>query len=309
MDKILESVRLRRLFVIFFGSLLAVAILLRWLAIGTTTAAQPVREALAGILDGYIASSIVTALLGFIVYLGTSEIRKASEQIEVLAADDINRRFVEAQQKTKTWYFKGGLGRYFTSETLPNTLKNGESGYRFRAYLVDPFNAELCNYVASHRGNGETGSHIRTEALLTIVEFARHVHSKRTAVAEAQCGLIDDFAPLRIDLTDEGVFITHDKASAPAIFHRRESHFYSSYDQELTTGPNSYLVIDLVQLVQNLSNKRTEVPSHIQQAYASSVLNEACAMLNSQRAGENFQVSNGDVVAVLDAAPRRKSPY
>ena len=136
MDKILESKYLRKVFLVLFGSLFTTAVLIRWLVIGSTSQAGGFREACARILDGYISSSIVTTAIGFVIYIGTSEIRKASAQIDILPASDINRRFVLAQHNTKTWYFKGGLGRYFTSETIPNTLKNGESGYRFRAFMA-----------------------------------------------------------------------------------------------------------------------------------------------------------------------------
>ncbi len=272
MDKILESKLLRTVFLLLFGSLLTVAILLRWLVIGSTAGAGGLKEAFARILDGYISSSIVTTAIALVIYLGTSQIRKASAQIEVLPSGDIKERLVAAQQKTRTWYFKGGLGRYFTSETIPNTLKNGEeSGYRFRAYLVDPFNEKLCEYVAKHRGEGQTGADIKIEALVTIADFVRNVHGKSAAVAEAFCGLIDDFAPLRIDLTDEGVFITHDKASAPATFYQRESPFYSSYTQELTTGPNSYAMINLMEIVEKVSGVLVNAPNVVDENYAKTV--------------------------------------
>ena len=305
MDKILESKHLRRVFLTVLFSLLAVAIVLRWGAIGSTANAGELEQALARILDGYISTSIVTTLIGYVIYLGTSEIRKASAQIEVLPSGDITARLATAQLATTTWYFKGGLGRYLTSETIPTVLKHGEGPFRFRAYLVDPFNDELCEYVASHRGKGQKGVDIRIEALITIVEFVRNVQSKRALVAEALCGLIDDFAPLRIDLTDEGVFITHDNPSAPATFYRRESPFYSSYEQELTTGPNSYSVLNLLEVVGDLSSENA--PNAVDEAYVTEVLGKVTERLAKISTG-SFDVS-GDIKKVTEMALRRKSPY
>jgi hypothetical protein len=309
MDKILESKQLRRVFLLLFGSLFIIAILLRWLAIGRTAEAGELKQAFARILDGYISTSIVTTAIGLVIYIGTSQIRKASAQIEVLPSGDISKRFVAAQQKTRIWYFKGGLGRYFTSETIPNTLKNGGSGYRFRAYLVDPFNEDLCEYVASHRDEGQTGADIKIEALVTIADFVRNVHSRRVAVAEARCGLIDDFSPLRIDLTDEGVFITHDNASAPAMFYRNESPFYSSYEQELTTGPNSYAMIDLMDIVDKLSHGSANAPTVVDETYAKTVLDAVTERLRDISTPGPVDVSEEEIKAVAKIAGKRKSPY
>ena len=304
MDRILESKQLRTVFLVMTGFMLASAILVRWLAIGSTANAGAIREAIARILDGFIASMIVTSAIGLVIYIGTREIRKASAQIEVLPSSDITRRFVEAQQKTRTWYFKGGLGRYFTSETIPNTLKNGGSGYRFRAYLVDPFNDTLCKYVANHRDNGQEGADIKIETLVTIADFARNVHRKKVWVAEACCGLIDDFAPLRVDLTDEGVFITHDNATAPAMFYRHESPFYSSYEQELTTGPNSYKMIDVLGIVDAISRQGVNPSNVLDKTYAKAVLDEV-----TNRLGGEYKLLEAEIESVALVAARRKSPY
>jgi hypothetical protein len=304
MDKILESKQLRKVFLLLFGALLMIAILVRWLAIGDMTNAGQAKQVFARIVEGYISTSFVTTVIGAVIYLGTSQIRKALAQVEVLPSGDITKRFVAAQQKTTKWYFKGGLGRYFTSETLPNTLKNGHSGYSFRAYIVDPFNKELCKYVAVHRDQGQQGDDIRIEVLLTIADFVRNVHRRRVWVTEAKCGLIDDFAPLRVDLTDEGVFITHDKATAPAMFYRNEGPFYYSYEQELTTGPNSYVMIELMEIVDAISGAGLNAPNILDKTYAKAVFEEI-----ARRLGQKYEVSDGEIDSIVQLASDRKSPY
>jgi hypothetical protein len=304
MDKILESKQLRKVFLLLFGALLMLAIVVRWFVIGNMTNAGPTRQVFARIVEGYISTSLVTTVIGAVIYLGTSQIRKALAQVEMLPSGDITKRFVAAQQKTTKWYFKGGLGRYFTSETLPNTLKNGHSGYSFRAYIIDPFNNRLCQYVAVHRDEGQKGDDIRIETLVTIADFVRNVHRRRVWVSEAKCGLIDDFAPLRVDLSDEGVFITHDDATAPAMFYRNESPFYYSYEQELTTGPNSYVIIDLMQIVDAISSAGLNAPKVVDKTYAKAVFDGVASHL-----GQGYEVSEGEIDSIAHLASLRKSPY
>ncbi|MCY1010030.1 hypothetical protein OV079_31600 [Nannocystis pusilla] len=209
------------------------------------------------ILEGLVSSAIVTFGLGLVVHFGTRQLRKAEQEIQVIPAVDIHELFSRAQRETTTWYFKGGLGRYLTATALPQVLKNKRSGYRFRAYIVDPFNVDLCKEVAKCRRHINS-ARVRIETLTTIVEYVRQVHDRLPSIETARCGLIDDFAPLRTDLTDIGAILTHDNPTAPAVFHKDKSLFCEGIRQELTTGPNSYREFDVRILAKALDGDACE---------------------------------------------------
>lgn len=304
-DRILADKKLRALWLLAFGLFIGIAFLTRLLLereYPTTGAELPKK-----ILEGFISSGFVTFGLGLVVYFGTRQLREAKEEIKVVPVEEISELFADAQSRATFWYFKGGLGRYLTSKSLPEVLKNGRTGYRFRAYIVDPFNAELCKEMARARKDF-TQARVRIEAFTTIVEYVRQVHDSLPSIESACCGLIDDFAPLRTDLSDVGAIVTHDHPAAPAVFYKDESLFCDGIRQELTTGPNSYRNFDVRKLAVELDGDACK-PKALTIEYVQQVLAALTAELKNERPLPD-EVIPGDVAAaVVECANTRESPY
>jgi hypothetical protein len=93
------------------------------------------------------------------------------------------------------------------------------------------------------------------------------------------------------------------------MFYRHESHFYSSYEQELTTGPNSYAMIDLVNIVDAISGRGVNAPNVLDKTYAKAVLDELISRLREKSPSRDFKVSDEDIDRVAKVAAHRKSPY
>jgi hypothetical protein len=307
MDKILANRRLRRVFLLWVLTTVVLASLARWI-LAAHTDGKGIYSVLARVAEGFISSAVISVLVGLIIFVGTSEVREAAAQIEVLASGDISDAFEEAQRAATLWYFKGGLGRYATAKTIPNCLDNGRTGYDFRIFIVNPFDMNLCKYVSDARANGEDAAATAREAFTTIVEFCRLVQSRRTDISSASCSLIDDFSAMRVDVNDQGVIVTHSDKKSGAVRYDKNSFVYRSYRKELTTGPNSYHTIDIAATAAALA-VGPPAKGNVSDAYVSAVLEKVVAAIPAVAAAAAWLSHPDEISKVVEMANSRKNPY
>jgi hypothetical protein len=310
MDKILSEKKVRWWFTLAVLLTLLVGGLIRWAWIPRVQDAQHPSETLISIsrsLESLLTSVLVTFLIGLVVTVSSRSLRSAQQNNEIISADQIGSRFDDHHKATSNWYFKGGLGRYFTVKTLPSVIGSNKTGLQFRVFMVDPFNATLCEYVNDHRANKVNA---RIESLATVVDFFSQVQNHRVKIDLARLSLIDDYSPVRLDLCDAGLLITLDAKAAPAMFHAVGSHFFEATKQELTSGPNSYTNVDLLPLIPKMTEKATK-RDQVTETYVTEVLNlfveEAQAQLKDSSI--KLAVSGDEITNVTEVLKKRSNPY
>lgn len=313
MDKILADSRLRRQFSTVVVLVIISLSVVRWAYLSdlqqqrlddrNTSAAL---DALARIIEGLASSLLVAFALALFLYWSNRDVIKATEENEIIAASQINARFKSAQGDTTTWYFKGSLGRFFTADdggTVPSLLSTKKNGLHLFAQVVDPFNPNLCKFVSKCRAGAITPARVRVEALATVVDYVRLVQNRDSQVTIARCRLVDDYLPFRVDAWDGGVFVTHDDASAPALFHCAGSAYHDGRLQELTLTMTQGRHFDVRDLATNLLVPEVE-RSKVDDTYVAAVVQEVMA-----RTSITGTLAQGEAAEVAKAIRERKSPY
>lgn len=136
------------------------------------------------------------------------------------------------------WYFKGGFGSYFRTDTLPALLKDGATGLDVMIVLIDIRDSELVEKYAEYRrqaSNDEKidGEKVRTEICQTILALANSVAKRGGAFSQARVALINTYSPFRLDFHDHGAILTHDSKTSPALKFSPDSSYYFGFKQEL----------------------------------------------------------------------------
>lgn len=201
-------------------------------------------------LIGRILEAIAIALLtglsipALAIWLGPDF--KVMQQIKILDRDlDTSPAFERALKKTGRWYFRGGMGSYFRSTTLPALLKQAPP-VSVVIVMLNVKDQDLLERYAGYRtaqsGRKVTASEIR-ESILSSIWALLEAVKKRGAISSAKVHLADTYSSFRVDLSDKEVFLTQDNPKAPALRFDSESSYYKGFEIEF--AQNWATTIDL----------------------------------------------------------------
>ncbi|MFS2213733.1 hypothetical protein ACCD08_04425 [Telluria sp. Tellsp104] len=195
---------------------------------------------LAKILEDLSTSITVTFVISIIVWWLTPKSAENAKVI-VLDASELKREFKSALDRSDSWWFYGGCGRYFRSavlSTMASRATADSSNKSLRAIILDPGNARLCEQHADYRaatsqgrndGNWTT-SRVKCELLATIVLCLRTQQSN--GLLHLQISVSDRFSTFRADISNSSAIETREDPKAPALKCPESSDFYKALKTE-----------------------------------------------------------------------------
>ncbi|MDH5834225.1 hypothetical protein [Luteimonas kalidii] len=142
--------------------------------------------------------------------------------------------FEAAFQTTSKWWFRGGMGSYFRSSTLPALLKH-RPPVEVMLVLLDIRDQKLIDRYAAYRqaqGNpAATATEIRKNIICSIWALVMTKPGLGT-ITSASVHLTDVYSSFRIDLSSDWVFLTQDAPEAPALRFSSQSSYYKGFENE-----------------------------------------------------------------------------
>lgn len=244
MKEILERDYARKPFLAFVGVLLVALSLFRYYTIPSLSPSVDGGwfPFLATILDGLIASIFVTVGIAVTVYVMSPDILKKSN-IRVVEPRALKTLFNTALESSEIWWYKGGCGRYFRTQTLPTMARCARDlsqSREVRVSVLNPLNEKTVKMHATFRRSTAAGHsdnqswtdvRVRNELYATIV--ATLLYQIEAPSLRITLHLISSYSAFRIDLSDHYAIITKEDKKAPAIFCDRGTYFYKSYKDEI----------------------------------------------------------------------------
>ncbi len=201
----------------------------------------------ATILDGLIASVLVTVGLAVTVFAMSPDILRKSN-IRVVEPRALKTLFNTALESSEIWWYKGGCGRYFRTQTLPIMAKcarDSSQSREVRVSILNPLNEKIVEKHATFRRSTAAGysdadswtdARVRNELYATIVTTL--LYQIEAPSLRITLHLIPCYSAFRIDLSDHYAIITKEDKKAPAIFCDKGTYFYKSYKDEIVLAEN-----------------------------------------------------------------------
>jgi hypothetical protein len=187
-----------------------------------------------------LATGLIAALLVQALALLFGKDEKSIALISILDRTiETTPAFEDAFLKTKKqWYFKGGFGSYFRKTTLPALIKKKNGKLDVMVVLVNINNDRLVESYAEYRkyASGDTkvdATVVRNEITSTIETLAKTLKANRGAFSNVRVAFVNSYSPFRIDFHDNGVILTHDSKTSPALKFSADSSYYFGYTQEM----------------------------------------------------------------------------
>src|SRR6185437_3277793 len=123
-DQILSNRWYRNLFFLCTALLAISAILTRYYLLPKwdPALAQPFSTLIAQLLEGFVATLVVTMVIGCYLFIATPRVMSKAK-FEAVEPRAINSLLREAVLQGQKWDFRGGTGRFTRTETLPALAK------------------------------------------------------------------------------------------------------------------------------------------------------------------------------------------
>jgi len=238
-SNILENKYLRRSFWISTLGILFSLLMIRFFLIGDFAESDTSLsiKLLSRVIETLIAMIITTTGVGAFIFYLTPKSEK-NDNVRFLTSNNFNQYFNKALINSKEWYFRGGLGRFISTEVLPKMNKvasETQSPVIIKAQILNPKNVELCDMHAQLRNsvvngynkNDWTCRDIRVNLYSTIVTCA--IYESNNSYLDVSIFLINFFSTDRIDISTKSGIITKDDRNVPGLSFGRESILYNSY--------------------------------------------------------------------------------
>ncbi len=243
MQEILENKFLKRSFWISTVSILILLGFIKFFIIGVIDVnTRHWVSFSSGVIEALIATILTTIGIGSYIFYLTPRI-DPNHKVSFLPSKEFNDYFESAISSTREWYFRGGLGRFLSTEVLPKmneVASKTQSPVIVRAQILDPRNSELCEMHAQLRNSVNnaddrknwTGLDIKISLYTTIVTCA--IFESNNSYLDVSVFLINFFSTDRVDVSTTSGIVTKDDRNVPGLKFSKESILYNSYLGDLT---------------------------------------------------------------------------
>jgi hypothetical protein len=160
--------------------------------------------------------------------------------VRQVPAQDIGNKLEDLLERSTTWSFRGGSGRWLRRATLPRLARVLDRGAPVIVHLLDPRDERLCSEYAWYRANQRHPSDVRhdeddprtiqADILSSIYAVAWHAATSRV---EGVVVLVRVFTPLRYDVGDDGLMVTVADRAAAGLWAAADTWYYRSIADEL----------------------------------------------------------------------------
>lgn len=215
-----------------FLALIGLAILILFLSIGLSTSfGSAVLAVVSSLVSGMVTTLI---LIGIGYYFLPNSARKNA--IREVDPTEITRQFDDELSLAQNWYFAGNLGRYLRSRVLETLSAKG--GTTVHANIMDPSKPELIREHVQYRnkisrvdsGSDVSFDSILSELITTIVVCAWYNKAKNIGIF---LRVHKAFSPIRIDGSDDRLFLTVEDRREPALAIDKHHFMYKNYRQQI----------------------------------------------------------------------------
>jgi len=242
-NAILEKVHYRKVFYLVFGLLIALLLLVRYIALPQVdaTIGSGWVFAVARVSETLLASFVVTVAIGAFVFWLTPGIMRIAP-MEVIEPREIGPLLERALLTSSFWWYKGSAGRYFRAVTLPEMARAARKESLSRevnALILDPTDDRLCEEYATYRRSLKsatesdpwTKQRVKCELVATIMTVLRY--QEQEPLLRIRLGLTRYLSSFRLDLSSQYVIVTKEDRDAPAMRCDKDTYFYRSYYDEI----------------------------------------------------------------------------
>ncbi|MDI5964121.1 hypothetical protein POF50_033230 [Streptomyces sp. SL13] len=177
---------------------------------------------------------------------------EAGPEIQVLHGEEIERGLAAARDGAPNWLFRGGIGTYFRTVTLPQVVEQARSGSRslsLRLEILDPADEVACGRYLRHRqsqaNSGELWNRRQVERECFATVLACCWYRKRYPRLRVEIGLSRTVRAMQYDLSDDALFITQEPPLRPALKAPSGRELYAYARTELDISFDEARPVDL----------------------------------------------------------------
>ncbi|YCK80548.1 hypothetical protein M1D89_15795 [Arthrobacter sp. D3-18] len=171
-------------------------------------------------------------------------------ELRQVASGEIGELLLTELRRTSGWWFRGGSGRWFRDQVLPNLALRQEP-QPVSVQILDPRDEHLCERYSSYRSKQRDPADrrddesdpraIQTDLLACILStFVYAAHSR----IAPEVVLLRTYSPLRIDMGSSMLLATVASQTAPALMARSHSFYYKSIRDEFENAAHGHGVLE-----------------------------------------------------------------
>lgn len=244
--------RTRTTFIVVVVALCVVLAVVRWAVLPVLFGTPS--EGPDDVASQFIGDFIATALAGTALALILQWLFPGPAQppiVENVPAHEIGGQLEAALPNSRRWWYDGSTGRYQRSTTMPELARfarrDGVSR-EMHIVILDPTDEDLCRHYGNYR-SGVTKSdenysvdRVRIDIYATILAA---LNFNERDPLDITVSLKKTMSILRYDLNDEGLVITKENKTDPAIACPAASFYYNAFLEQLRMSRRQATKLDL----------------------------------------------------------------
>lgn len=176
-------------------------------------------------------ASIILFFYSLYIFLIGSNIKDAD--IRVLRPQDINEEVKSLSSDTSTyllWTRSGSFFRAYTLPTLDELARDKKRNIRIQLLLPNPEEERLVSSysgILQSLGENQEGNSLLSHVIATCLSCA--IASANNRYLDVQIHLSHFLPSFRLDLSDNGVILTHDDKAKSALYFKQGSEFFEMF--------------------------------------------------------------------------------